>query len=780
MRYNIADRRIILTGLLFLLFVFVSTYSAGDVFAETLRSEEISLQDDTIMSLLPDSDDLFSGYVNEVFDIQESEDQYEACAAIAPTYRIALDSKQETMYTVLKKKIQKVASGELASTEFDLKNTVSSIYSIAYTENDLGIGSFTAYTAEGKRVITDKAINALKQKIRGLFSALVVDCPYEFYWCDKTYGCSYTPYCEIKGNNCYLYISHIQFYVSADYSQSGTTETFAVDTKKTGSASNAAANAASVVSAHASESDYDKLKSYKKVICDAVSYNKDVNENTNYGDPWQLIYVFDGNSSTNVVCEGYSKAFQYLCSKSSWSDDTFRCISVTGMLIGSSGSGGGHMWNVVTLDYANYMVDITNSDEGAVASSSGRLFMTAADTGNGTSGNPYSFKVQSDQTLYYYYDSDTTDIYDYNTELVLCTSDYGTHTHIWDAGTVTTSPTCTSTGIKTYKCTRTGCNAKKTKVITALGHNVTTHAAKAATCTAAGNSAYYSCSRCNKYFSDKGCTKQIAANSWVISAAGHSVTVYAATAPTCTASGNSTYYSCSRCGKYFSDAGCTKEIAANSWVVAATGHTWDAGVVTTAPTATAAGVKTYTCTVCGLTKTEGVSADTTANNVIRLINAIGTVSTSDACKTKIISARSAYNALSDAQKALVTNYGKLTAAEKTYASMVKEASKESITISMKPSSVKTKVKKNKVTVSWKKIKKTKKTKSILKKIKNVQVQYSTDSKFKKNVKTRKLGKSKTKVTLTLKKNTRYYIRVRYIGSGGVSKWSSVKKVKTKK
>ena len=52
------------------------------------------------------------------------------------------------------------------------------------------------------------------------------------------------------------------------------------------------------------------------------------------------------------------------------------------------------------------------------------------------------------------------------------------------------------------------------------GSNVTAHAAVAATCTTAGNSAYYSCT-CGKYFSDKACTKEIKKNSWVIKAKGH-------------------------------------------------------------------------------------------------------------------------------------------------------------------------------------------------------------------------------------------------------------------
>ena len=37
-------------------------------------------------------------------------------------------------------------------------------------------------------------------------------------------------------------------------------------------------------------------------------------------------------------------------------------------------------------------------------------------------------------------------------------------------------------------------------------------------------------------------------------------------------------------------------------------HTWDAGVVTKEPTCTEAGVKTYTCTTCGATKTEAIAA----------------------------------------------------------------------------------------------------------------------------------------------------------------------------
>ena len=58
-----------------------------------------------------------------------------------------------------------------------------------------------------------------------------------------------------------------------------------------------------------------------------------------------------------------------------------------------------------------------------------------------------------------------------------------------------------------------------------------------------------------------------------------------------------------------------------------------------------------------------------ADDVIGRISAIGTVAYSDASALKIGRARSAYNALTDTQKALVTNYAVLTAAEKKYAQL---------------------------------------------------------------------------------------------------------------
>ena len=90
--------------------------------------------------------------------------------------------------------------------------------------------------------------------------------------------------------------------------------------------------------------------------------------------------------------------------------------------------------------------------------------------------------------------------------------------------------------------------------------------------------------------------------------------------------------------------------------------------------------------------------------------------------------------------------------------------------------------KNKITAKWSHFKHTsKKTKAVWKKIKKIQVQCATDKGFRNIVKRVTISKSKTSVTIKgLKKKTVYYVRVRYYDGTGYSKWSKVKKVKTKK
>ena len=159
----------------------------------------------------------------------------------------------------------------------------------------------------------------------------------------------------------------------------------------------------------------------------------------------------------------------------------------------------------------------------------------------------------------------------------VCSHD-ATHVEMHDAdvtNAVTTDPGCESKGVRTYTASYDGHTDTKTDEVEATGHTLVAHAAKAATCTEAGNSAYWSCENCDKYFSDENGEHEIAANSWVIAAKGHQMTHHdAVSSDICTSIGNIEYWSCSECDKYFSDENGNTEIEKDSVKVQAD-HVWN-------------------------------------------------------------------------------------------------------------------------------------------------------------------------------------------------------------
>ena len=82
-------------------------------------------------------------------------------------------------------------------------------------------------------------------------------------------------------------------------------------------------------------------------------------------------------------------------------------------------------------------------------------------------------------------------------------------------------------------------------------HHLVHTQAKAANCTTAGNSEYWYCDTCNKYYSDANATKEIAKDSYVIAKLGHDYKTVSGTAKeaTCTEAGKKADQKCSRCQK---------------------------------------------------------------------------------------------------------------------------------------------------------------------------------------------------------------------------------------
>ena len=134
--------------------------------------------------------------------------------------------------------------------------------------------------------------------------------------------------------------------------------------------------------------------------------------------------------------------------------------------------------------------------------------------------------------------------------------------------------------------------------LTACGgeeHTLSLVEEQAATCTEAGNEAYYLCSHCGKLFADENAETEVSDADVTIAALGHEMTHHEAAAATCTEEGNIEYWSCSRCDLNFSDEAGTKEIAS---VAIPAGH--DIGwVELVEPTASAEGMLAhYECSVC--------------------------------------------------------------------------------------------------------------------------------------------------------------------------------------
>ena len=140
------------------------------------------------------------------------------------------------------------------------------------------------------------------------------------------------------------------------------------------------------------------------------------------------------------------------------------------------------------------------------------------------------------------------------------------------------------------------------------GHNNMLHTeGKKATCTEAGKAEYWYCSVCEKYFSDEAGTKETTLADTVISATGHQLNKTDSKAATCTEAGNTEYWTCNACGKYFSDEAGTNETRLADTVIPATGHHYGEYQLTKEATALEEGVRTAYCS-CGAYMTVAVPA----------------------------------------------------------------------------------------------------------------------------------------------------------------------------
>lgn len=363
----------------------------------------------------PDNDELFETYLQQLL---YGESGVAPLANWGETTGV-LNEYEKIVYDTLKDFAKRAASGE-ASSAYEIPTDLQLSWSFA----ELGISGWE--DANLGQAVGDKMGQTID--LSKILNCLLVDCPADLYWFDKTfqseagtalsyrYGYTQTPARDGVAVSGFK----INMVVAEDYRKAGSS-IYDLDSTRIQSAQKAMENAGKIVAENAGKSDYEKLVAYRDAICASTSYNTNAaNGGASYGDPWQLVYVFDGDASTNVVCEGYSKAFQYLCDMSG-----INCYTVTGLMDGGTGAGL-HMWNIVPVDGLNYLVDVTNCDSGTIGYPD-QLFMAGA---TGSVEMSYTVAVKSG-SIQYTYDSSTRNLYG-DGPLTLSADDYDpnqVHTH---------------------------------------------------------------------------------------------------------------------------------------------------------------------------------------------------------------------------------------------------------------------------------------------------------------------------------------------------------------
>ena len=367
-------------------------------------SEEVEESLEVETDVLPDNEVLFEQYAEALFS-----DEF--LLAEASSGESALNEREQAILAALKKAVYAIASGESTDTAILIDD---SAVDLSWSYAELGLDISADWETEIAPVVKEKFAEEVDSDL--ILRQLLFECPYAMYWFDKSeaVGIGYDVALSIfYGSNekSSLKICDLTYKFTVDQAYRGT-NIYETDPDKTQAAAKSAEMAKDIVVTAASCSDYEKLCYYREQICDLVSYNTEAvdesyDTSVNGIDPWQLIYVFDGDPSTNVVCEGYAKAFQYLCDLTEFESGKVKCITVSGTMAGATGAGG-HMWNVVSMqDGLNYLVDVTNSDAGTIGAD-GRLFL-AGTTGSVEEG--YTFSFNASNVVSYSYDSDTRQVY---------------------------------------------------------------------------------------------------------------------------------------------------------------------------------------------------------------------------------------------------------------------------------------------------------------------------------------------------------------------------------
>ena len=221
--------------------------------------------------VVPNNRQLLEEYLNDILYGQDPGTQPAASVG-----EDILNGQQQTLYEELKSKISAVAS-KGGYTRFKITS-------------NLGLTWQT--TVSGSALEREVAAHLKELDISKIIDCLAVDCPYELYWYEKTASTTwqYNYSTRRTGNKTTVKIENLSIHmpVTSSYASS----TYKVNAQIVQLARIAAENARMIVKEFQDYTETEKLYGYKETICYLTSYNDDVTEADEYGDPWlSLIHI---------------------------------------------------------------------------------------------------------------------------------------------------------------------------------------------------------------------------------------------------------------------------------------------------------------------------------------------------------------------------------------------------------------------------------------------------------------------------------------------------------
>ena len=381
---------------------------------------------------------------------------------------------------------------------------------------------------------------------------------------------------------------------------------------------NADAAATQIAADTNGKSLYEKVKAIHDYVCEKAVYDAQNNLRVHSAGP---MFIGDGH----VVCEGYAKAMLILCRKLG-----IDCACIGGFARNSSASSGeAHMWNYVKMDNDTwYLVDATWDDQ---LSGIRTTYLLAGWNSKGFNHNTLGEeRTEKDtfssptkytpQAFIYPLISDNSYLTDIIGKIFLsqaaASMESDAYAYTGNAIRPEVKVVCNgkvlvkdtdyrviykdNQDIGTAEVTIHGIGEYIGNITIRFqiycGHNNMLHTeGKKATCTEAGKAEYWYCSVCKKYFSDEAGTKETTLADTVLPAIGHQLNKTDSKAATCTEAGNTEYWTCNACGKYFSDEAGTNEIRLADTVIPATGHHYGGYQLTKEATALEEGVRIAYC-----------------------------------------------------------------------------------------------------------------------------------------------------------------------------------------